>query len=80
MEFLDTLAASPALYIGCCVALGLMVGSFLNVVIYRVPIMMDHELRTECALLAAATGGREGRDPCPSPVCRLLGATIHGRC
>jgi leader peptidase (prepilin peptidase)/N-methyltransferase len=48
MEFLHTLAASPGLFIGCCVALGLLVGSFLNVVIYRVPIMMDNELRAEC--------------------------------
>jgi leader peptidase (prepilin peptidase) / N-methyltransferase len=54
MEFLDTLAASPALYIGCCVALGLMVGSFLNVVIYRVPVMMDNALRAECAELAGS--------------------------
>ncbi len=29
--------------------LGLLVGSFLNVVIYRVPIMMDNALRAECA-------------------------------
>ena len=43
-DFLDPLAASPALFIGCCVVLGLLVGSFLNVVIYRVPIMMDDEL------------------------------------
>jgi leader peptidase (prepilin peptidase) / N-methyltransferase len=54
MEFIDTLAAHPALFIGCCVALGLMVGSFLNVVIYRVPIMMDNELRAECAELAGS--------------------------
>ena len=54
MEIFDTLAASPALFIGCCVALGLLVGSFLNVVIYRVPVMMDNELRAECAALAGA--------------------------
>jgi leader peptidase (prepilin peptidase)/N-methyltransferase len=52
MEFLEPLAASPALFIGCCVALGLLVGSFLNVVIYRVPVMMDNALRAECAVLA----------------------------
>jgi leader peptidase (prepilin peptidase)/N-methyltransferase len=51
MTFFDTLAASPALFIGCCVVLGLMVGSFLNVVIYRVPIMMENELRAECEAL-----------------------------
>ena len=52
MEFLAPLAASPALFIGCCLFLGLLVGSFLNVVIHRVPIMMDNELRAECAALA----------------------------
>jgi leader peptidase (prepilin peptidase)/N-methyltransferase len=31
--------------------LGLLIGSFLNVVVYRVPIMMDNELRAECAEL-----------------------------
>ena len=35
MEFLEPLAASPALFIGCCIVLGLLIGSFLNVVIYR---------------------------------------------
>ena len=65
MEFLDTLAASPALFIGCCVALGLLVGSFLNVVIYRVPVMMDNELRAECAALA-------GTEPADQPVFNIV--------
>lgn len=39
--------------------LGLVIGSFLNVVIYRLPIMMEREWREQChALLnASATGG-----------------------
>jgi leader peptidase (prepilin peptidase) / N-methyltransferase len=49
---LEPLADYPALYIGLTVALGLLVGSFLNVVIYRVPIMMDKALRAECSALA----------------------------
>ena len=56
---LDTLAAHPPVLIGCCALLGLLVGSFLNVVIYRVPIMMDNELRAECAALA----GQENAEP-----------------
>ncbi len=32
--------------------LGLMIGSFLNVVIYRLPIMLDAQWRTECNELA----------------------------
>ena len=33
--------------------LGLAVGSFLNVVIYRLPVMLDREWRAQCAELAA---------------------------
>src|SRR5687767_12836684 len=52
MELLEPLADSPALFITCTVLLGLLVGSFLNVVIYRVPVMMDNALRAECESLA----------------------------
>ena len=45
------LASSPALFIGVCLVLGLVVGSFLNVVIHRVPIMMERQWREECAEL-----------------------------
>jgi leader peptidase (prepilin peptidase)/N-methyltransferase len=52
-EFIDMLVTVPWLFIGLGVVLGLLVGSFLNVVIHRMPIMMDNELRAECAALAA---------------------------
>jgi leader peptidase (prepilin peptidase)/N-methyltransferase len=51
MQLLETFAAQPALFITCCVLVGLLVGSFLNVVIYRVPVMMEQALRAECAAL-----------------------------
>ena len=51
LEYLEPLAASPALFIGTCAVLGLLIGSFLNVVIFRVPVMMDRALRFECASL-----------------------------
>jgi len=51
---LEPLAASPAFFIGFTVVLGLLVGSFLNVVAYRVPIMIDRAMRRECADLARA--------------------------
>ena len=41
--------------------LGLLIGSFLNVVIYRVPIMMDNALRAECAELQSPSGRRAAR-------------------
>jgi leader peptidase (prepilin peptidase) / N-methyltransferase len=48
---IDLLASSPALFIGACLVLGLVVGSFLNVVIHRVPIMMERQWREQCAEL-----------------------------
>ena len=38
----------PAIFLGTLFVLGLLVGSFLNVVIYRLPVMMQHELRHDC--------------------------------
>lgn len=39
----------PALYLTAAGLLGLIVGSFLNVVILRLPARMEHEWRCECA-------------------------------
>jgi leader peptidase (prepilin peptidase) / N-methyltransferase len=70
MDFLlEPLAASPAFFIGFSVVLGLLIGSFLNVVIYRVPIMMDNELRAECAALTASDSSTE---PAPQPKFNLV--------
>lgn len=44
---LDLLAAEPALLIASCLLLGLIVGSFLNVVALRLPRMMEREWRQE---------------------------------
>jgi leader peptidase (prepilin peptidase)/N-methyltransferase len=43
----------PAALLLVAVALGLVVGSFLNVVAYRVPIMMERAWREQCAELQA---------------------------
>jgi len=44
----------PALLVAACVLLGLLVGSFLNVVIHRLPIMMEREWQAQCAELAGS--------------------------
>jgi leader peptidase (prepilin peptidase)/N-methyltransferase len=38
----------PGLFIGISFVLALLIGSFLNVVIYRLPIMMEREWRAQC--------------------------------
>ncbi len=51
MSVFELLASSPALFVGTCLVLGLLVGSFLNVVIYRLPVILDRQWREQCAEL-----------------------------
>ncbi len=48
MDMIILLAAQPALVVGAMTVLGLLVGSFLNVVIHRLPIMEEREFRSDC--------------------------------
>jgi len=48
MQFSDFFLAFPLVFIFVITLLGLLVGSFLNVVIYRLPLIMDREWRQEC--------------------------------
>ena len=45
---IDTLQQYPAVYLGCLFVLGASIGSFLNVVIFRLPVMMERDWRIEC--------------------------------
>jgi leader peptidase (prepilin peptidase)/N-methyltransferase len=65
MTVLDLLARSPGLVVGTCLVLGLLVGSFLNVVIYRLPVMLDREWRRQADELA-------GREPATEPAFNLV--------
>ena len=56
-EFMAIYADHPALFAGSVFVIGLMVGSFLNVVIYRLPIMLEREWRAECAEILGTAGG-----------------------
>jgi leader peptidase (prepilin peptidase)/N-methyltransferase len=51
MTFIDSLQASPLFFAILSGLLGLMVGSFLNVVIHRLPKMMEREWQMQCAEL-----------------------------
>jgi leader peptidase (prepilin peptidase)/N-methyltransferase len=53
MSIIELLAASPAFFIGTCLVFGLLVGSFLNVVIYRLPIILERQWREQCRELAS---------------------------
>lgn len=58
-DFLQLLSTTPWLLITLIAILGLCVGSFLNVVIYRLPRMMEQEWRYECAILLNGTAPNE---------------------
>lgn len=56
---------SPPVFTGMCVVLGLMVGSFLNVVIHRLPKMMELGWQQQCAEL-------RGEEPVARPPYNLF--------
>ena len=58
MDLLITLQASPPLLITVVTLLGMLVGSFLNVVIHRMPIMLERAWQAECAYA-------RGEEPAP---------------
>jgi len=51
MNLLELLQASPLSFVLVCTLLGLMVGSFVNVVIHRLPKMMEQGWQQQCAEL-----------------------------
>ncbi len=57
--------SSPLVFALFCGLLGLLVGSFLNVVIHRLPKMMEREWHSQCAEL-------NGQPPAPAPAYNLV--------
>ncbi|HXS50894.1 MAG TPA: A24 family peptidase [Usitatibacter sp.] len=71
MDVLALLQESPAWLLATVAVVGLCVGSFLNVVIHRLPRMMEAQWRAECAAL-------DGREPAPVEAFNLV--TPRSRC
>ena len=85
MSFFGWLA-QPAVLPWVALAAGLCVGSFLNVVIHRLPKMLEREWRAQCAELAAGAGeadspGAAGKaspaSPTPPPPPRTKAETPY---
>ena len=76
----ELLAASPVVFILVVFVFSLLVGSFLNVVIHRLPIMMERDWRAQCEELAASPAPPlpEGRFDLVAPRsrCPACGAPI----
>ena len=74
MLLLDYLAASPAALILVCVLFGLLVGSFLNVVIHRIPKMMEATWRQEARELLDQPAAKGEETP---PIFNLVTPGSH---
>jgi leader peptidase (prepilin peptidase)/N-methyltransferase len=54
MFLLEYLQTHAAVGVAAALVLGLLIGSFLNVVIYRLPVMMEREWREQCREMTAS--------------------------
>jgi leader peptidase (prepilin peptidase)/N-methyltransferase len=63
MDTLNALNQHPWLLQASLLALGLVVGSFLNVVIYRLPVMIERDERNYCAELLETDIGEPESEP-----------------
>ncbi len=71
---LSRLAAEPAAFYAIVAVLGLLVGSFLNVVIHRLPVMLKRSWQAECAELA-------GEEAVPAPAAERFDLVVpRSRC
>ncbi len=74
MELIHLLQNSPTFVVGALFVVGLMVGSFLNVVIHRLPLMMERDWKAQCQEYLGETPPEQGqplslarpRSRCPS--------------
>ena len=75
---LDSL--SPSFLAFMTLVFGMLVGSFLNVVIHRLPIMMEREWTVQCKDLLTAKDSSEPREPSAEPVERFDLVAPRSRC
>lgn len=74
----------PTLFVALAFVIGAMVGSFLNVVIYRLPKIMEADFRAECAMMDLPIEAEAPARPVynlavPRSACPKCGAMISAR-
>ncbi len=78
-ELTAAIASTPALLIGIVFVFSLLIGSFLNVVIYRLPVMMERSWRDEAKAIldAPAENLPEGRFDLTAPRSRCSACSFQ---
>lgn len=76
MDIISALSQSPALLAGFSLVAGLLVGSFLNVVILRLPALLEHQWREACRDLS----GIDSAQAKPSPPGIVISRSRCPRC
>ena len=82
-DFIEILQLNPVIFVGVIFLLGLIVGSFLNVVIHRLPLMMQLEWLANCREFIEESYGsipdslRKNPDSLPQPPYNLAKPESH---
>ncbi|EYC50426.1 methyltransferase [Hylemonella gracilis str. Niagara R] len=71
------ITAPDADWIGAFALLGLLIGSFLNVLVHRLPRMMEKQWQAELAAASAASSDAPSAPESSEPVLSLLGPRSH---
>jgi leader peptidase (prepilin peptidase)/N-methyltransferase len=78
---IELLSQSPEVFVAVAFVFALLIGSFLNVVIYRLPLMMQREWRDQCAELQSTPAPAIPDAPftlvIPRSACPSCGVPIH---
>lgn len=80
MSLPDYLASHPLAFVLCALLLGLLVGSFLNVLVYRLPLMLQRDWQQqarEVLALPAEPGGQTFNLLTPNSTCPHCGHAIR---
>jgi leader peptidase (prepilin peptidase)/N-methyltransferase len=80
LTFIEALAVHPWLLLGCTFLFGALIGSFLNVVIHRLPIMLERQWREQAGETLAVAAASPGAAPARSPTERYNLVVPRSRC
>ena len=80
MTIIDLINTSPAFLIAAATILGMLVGSFLNVVVYRLPIMLQRDWKQQCCEYLEIENSEPASNPATAKFSRFNLQTPDSHC